>query len=310
MSDRYLPSIASLRAFEATARHLSFTRAAMELNLTQTAISHRIRSLEEVTGTRLFDRQGGSVRLTAMGRDYLETVRDALVALSLATSRMIDKQDANSLVIATHVNFGLKYLIPILRDFRAQHPQIRLRLITMASFDSAQRHDYDVAVRYGMGDWAGLVSTPLGAEYCFPVCSPAFRAEAGLKSPRDLAHCTIIRTESVLLGDDWPHWLEVAGAGDQVFADEIVCDFLYASAQAAACGLGVAMGRSSVVGEDLASGRLVAPFGLRLALGSGYHIVSTEEAAGRPAVGRFRNWLTERLERAMPLSGTGPSAPM
>lgn len=308
MSDRHLPSLAYLRAFEATARHLSFTRAGSELNLTQTAISHRIRSLEELMGTRLFDRDRGDVRLTAMGRDYLETVRTALATLSQATSRMIDRQNANSLAVATHINFGLKYLIPILGDFRRQHPGIALRLITLSSFEEAQlRHDHDVAIRYGSGGWPGTISAPLGGEECFPVCVPDLAA--GLASPADLARQTIIRTPSALFGDDWPQWLDAAGAWPAEFEDEIVCDFLYAAVEAACCGLGVAMGRSSVVSEDIARGRLVAPFTMRLPLASGYYIVMAEDVAKRPAVRAFRDWLRSHFPTAGSLSGTGPAAP-
>ncbi|HEV2508439.1 LysR substrate-binding domain-containing protein [Bosea sp. (in: a-proteobacteria)] len=308
MSDRYLPSLAYLRAFEATARHLSFTRAGVELNLTQTAISHRIRSLEELTGTRLFDRDHGEVRLTAMGRDYLETVRGTLSALSQATSRMIDRQNANSLAIATHINFGLKYLIPILPDFRRLHPRVALRLITVPSFEPAQRRpDHDVAIRYGAGEWPGMANYPLGGEECFPVCAPALAG--AIASLSDLPRQTIIRTPSALFGDDWPQWLEAVGARVTQFDDEIVCDFLYAAVEAASSGLGVAMGRSSVVGEDIARGRLVAPFAKRLPLASGYHLVIAEDAADRPAVRMFREWLVSRFPTFASVSGTGPPAP-
>lgn len=309
MGDRYLPSLSYLRAFEATARHLSFTRAALELNLTQTAVSHRIRNLEELTGTKLFDRQGGTVRLTERGREYLDTVRGALATISMATTRMIDRQNAKSLAVATHINFGLKYLIPALQSFRDLHPDISIRLITIPSFEALTRHDYDVAVRYGDGDWPGMTSAALGGETCFPVCSPAFLAGMPLPAAADLAACTVIRTSSVLFGDDWPQWLEAAGAGMLEFGDVIVCDSLYAAVEAGCCGLGIAMGRSSVVGEDIRRGRLVAPFEVRLALASGYHVVSPEESAERPAAAAFKNWLASRFTATPGIIETGPSEP-
>lgn len=297
MHNRYLPSVGYLLAFEAAARHLSFTRTAMELNITQTAVSHRIKALEEFVGARLFDRDTTSIRLTQWGHEYLETVREALASISIATSRIIDGQNENSLSIATHVNFGLNYLIPLLPAFRRAFPHVALRLATIPSFDDLERHDYDVGIRYGTGQWRGFISLlRLGDDESFPVCSPALlSAGACLKKPKDLESYAIIRTASQILGDDWPQWLEAANAKDVTLHNGIVCNQLYATVQAAIQGLGVAMGRTSVVSKEIEAGTLIAPFDIRLPLTTSSYVVSTPDKAVRPVVQHFTNWLTEQL---------------
>lgn len=292
----YLPSLASLRAFEATARHLSFTRAAIELNLTQTAVSHRIKSLEGLLGAKLFVREGGNVRLSDVGHEYLSSVRAAITTISSATGRAMDYDRANVLTVMCMVNFALKYLIPNLQDFRKKYPGITLRIGTVASFDSLIRHDYDVALRYGTGDWPGFMSQRIAPEECFPVCSPKLlKSGPRLRTPEDLRHHTVIRSASHLLGDEWSEWLDAAGIKKLVFSDEIMFDFLFASAQAAISGMGVVMGRTSVVSLDLEAGTLVEPFAIRVASASGYHVAAKHEVAHRPAVRLFSEWVLDRF---------------
>ena len=292
----YFPSLASLRAFEATARHLSFTRAAIELNLTQTAVSHRIKSLESLLGAKLFVRDGGNVRLSDVGHEYLNSVRSAIATISSATSRAMDYDRANVLTVMSMVNFALKYLIPNLQDFRAKYPGITLRIGTVASFDSLVRHDYDVALRYGTGDWPGFTSQRIAPEECFPVCSPQLlKSGRRLRTPEDLRHHTVIRSASHLLGDEWSEWLDAAGTKKLVFSDEIMFDFLFGSVQAAISGLGVVMGRTSVVSLELEAGTLIEPFSIRVESASGYHVAAKNEVISRPAVQLFSEWVLERF---------------
>ncbi|MCP3473316.1 LysR substrate-binding domain-containing protein [Bradyrhizobium sp. CCGUVB1N3] len=298
-----MPSTSYLLAFESAARHLSFTRTAMELNITQTAVSHRIKALEDFVGVRLFDRDTTFIRLTPWGHEYLETVRGALTAISGATSRLIDGQNENSLSITAHINFGLNYLIPLLPDFRKAFPKIALRVNTITSFDELERHDYDVAVRYGSGHWPGYVSCRLSHDECFPVCSPGLlKSGVVLTNPLDLNGAPIIRTASQILGDDWPQWLEAAEAKDVQLNDAIVCDRLFATVQAAVHGLGVAMGRASVVNNELATGALIEPFCIRLPLTTGAYITADVDKATRPVVQDFTNWLISRIGGHEPIS--------
>jgi len=292
-----LPSMSSLRAFEAAARHLSFTRAATELNITQGAISQRIKTLEDLLGTQLFLRDGNTISLTETGQEYLEPARAAITEVLVATDRAVGRQRGDVLTIGCLGTFALKCLIPNLKDFRARHPQIALRLRTLIPHDPQPVQHFDISIQYGLGDWPGLVSHRLGAEEIFPVCSPDLAARgAGLRRPSDLAGVPIIRTASpLILRDDWPFWLEAAGVPGLAFSEEINCDLLYPSYQAAIEGLGVALGRTAVVAKDLKEGRLVEPFSIRLRSPLGYHVVTTPERARLEKVTIFMGWMLGRF---------------
>lgn len=294
-----LPSIMSLRAFEAAARHQSFTRAAAELNLTQTAISHQIKNLEDLLRVPLFIRKRNVIRLTDVGHKYLDSVRVAITQITVATNRVVDANRGNVLNVACMTTFAVKCLIPHLKDFRQLHPDIQLRISTVVSFDLLQYHDYDVAIRYGTGEWRGFVAKKIAAEEVFPVCSPRLlKSGPKLRRPEDLRLHTVIRTSSFALRDEWPIWLEQAAVPDLEFADEIACDLLFPSIQAAVDGLGVVMGRTAVVSADLASGLLVEPFSIRLQSAACYHVVSPVERADMAMVKVFRDWIMNRLQNS------------
>ena len=286
------PTMASLLAFEAAARHLSLTRAAIELNITQSAVSQRIRTLESLLLAALFVREGNRIRLTEAAQAYLPAARAAISEIQTATDQAIDRQRGDLLTIACLGTFAIKCLIPAIGDFRRHHPGIALRIRTLLPHQPAGRHEYDLAIQYGAGDWPGMVSTRIGEEELFPVCSPALLNEGGLRGPRELARQTIIRTTSPFIPrDDWPLWLEAAGVPGLEFADELSCDLLYPSFQAAIEGLGVAMGRSAVVRADLEAGRLVAPFPVRLASPFSYYLLAPDDRTRLAKVGVFREWL-------------------
>jgi LysR family glycine cleavage system transcriptional activator len=291
----------SLRAFEAAARHQSFTRAAAELNLTQTAVSHQIKNLEDLLRVPLFTRERNAVRLTDAGHEYLNAVRAAITQITAATDRVVDSNRGNVLNVASLTTFAVKCLIPHLQDFRRRHPDIQLRIGTVVSFELLQHHDYDVAIRYGTGDWRGFVAHKIAPEEVFPVCSPRLlKSGPALRWPSDLRHHTVIRISSFALRDEWPTWLELAGIPDLEFADEIACDLLFPSIQAAVDGLGVVMGRSAVVAADMQAGTLVEPFSIRMPSTAGYHVVSPVGRADNRMVAIFRDWVLSRLQ----VSGT------
>ena len=182
-----MPSMMSLRAFEAAARHLSFTRAAIELNLTQTAISHQIKNLEDLLQVKLFVRSANMIALTEVGETYLRSVRAAILEISAATDRATDQSDENILTVQCLGLFAIKRLLPHLHDFRAQHPSIALKLRTIQIFENNFHHDFDVAIWHGAGDWMGMTSEKLAEEEVFPVCSPRILAEGlPIKMPEDL----------------------------------------------------------------------------------------------------------------------------
>lgn len=300
---RRLPSMSSLRAFEATARHLSFTRAATELNLTQGAVSHQIRNLEDLLGLKLFARDGNTIRITDAGQEYLASARIALTEMMVATDRAVDRQRGDILTVACLGTFSIKCLLPNLPDFAARHPKIGLKVRTLVPSVPMPSSDYDVSIQYGVKeDWPDLEAVKIAHEELFPVCAPALvSGPPGLAVPRDLAAHTVIRTASpLILRDDWPLWLEKAGIAGIDFAAEMTCDLLYPSYQAAIEGLGIAMGRSAVVAADIAAGRLVEPFRLRLPSALGYHLVMAPERAKLAKVRAFCDWALDRLDRGVP----------
>src|SRR3984957_14102281 len=206
-----LPSLNGLRAFEAAARHLSFTAAATELNVTQTAISHQIRRLEAELGIRLFVRQNRSLALTAEARDYLPGIRAAFNDLRLATDRLTRKENDRVLTVSTLASLAAKWLLPRLSTFQQAHPGIDVRITTSTSLVDFKSGDVDAAIRYGRGQWPGLRADWLMADQLFPVCSPALlEGDKPLRCPEDLANQTLLHTSSIY-DDDWRLWLTAAG---------------------------------------------------------------------------------------------------
>jgi LysR family transcriptional regulator, glycine cleavage system transcriptional activator len=287
-----LPSLNGLRAFEAAARHLSFTQAAAELNVTQTAISHQIRRLEEELGIRLFVRQNRALALTPKARDYLPGVRAAFNDLRLATDRLLRKDDDNVLTISTLASLAAKWLLPRLTAFQEAHPGIDVRITTSTGLVDFKGGDVDAAIRYGRGHWPGLRAEWLMADEVFPVCSPALLiGKRPLRRPEDLRdHVLLHNTNN---SDDWRLWLTASGLPADISKQPgITFDLILMTVQAAIDGIGIAMGRTSYVQDDIAKGRLVVPFEIALPADAGFYLVSPEATADPPKLRAFRNWLT------------------
>ncbi len=287
-----LPSLNGLRAFEAAARHLSFTLAASELNVTQTAISHQIRRLEEELGIRLFIRQNRALALTPEARDYLPGVRAAFNDLRLATDRLLRKDDDKVLTVSTLASLAAKWLLPRLTDFQEQHPGIDVRITTSTSLVDFQRDNVDAAIRYGRGQWPGLRADWLMADELFPVCSPSLlRGDKPLRRPEDLRSHTLLHTSNTN-SDDWRLWLTAAGLpADIARHPGITFDMIFMTIQAAIDGIGVAMGRTSYVQDDIAKGRLVVPFKIALPADAGFYLVAPDGRREAPKLAAFRQWV-------------------
>lgn len=285
-----LPSLNGLRAFEAAARHLSFTLAASELNVTQTAISHQIRRLEEELGIRLFIRQNRALALTPEARDYLPGVRAAFNDLRLATDRLLRKDDDKVLTVSTLASLAAKWLLPRLTDFQEAHPGIDVRITTSTSLVDFQRDNVDAAIRYGRGQWAGLRADWLMADELFPVCSPSLlRGDQPLRTPADLKDHVLLHTNST---DDWRLWLTAAGLPTDISRQPgVTFDMTFVTVQAAIDGMGVAMGRTSYVRDDITKGRLVVPFKIALPADAGFYLVSPEGRREAPKLAAFRQWM-------------------
>jgi len=287
-----LPSLNGLRAFEAAARHLSFTVAASELNVTQTAISHQIRRLEEELGIRLFVRKNRALALTPEARDYLPGIRAAFNDLRLATDRLLRRDDDHVLTVSTLASLAAKWLLPRLSVFQESHPGIDVRITTSTSLVDFRAGDVDAAIRYGRGNWAGVRSDWLMADEMFPVCSPALLGgDKPLRCPEDLAHHTLLHSSGGY-DDDWRLWLTAAGLPSNISKQPgLSFDLILLTVQAAIDGSGVAMGRTSYVEADIAKGRLVVPFKVTLPADAGFYLVSPEAKADPPKLRAFRQWL-------------------
>ncbi len=291
---RWLPSLNGLRAFEAAARHQSFTRAAEELNVTQTAVSHQIRTLEERLGLKLFDRRGRALQLTEAAKNYLPSVRSAFDELHDATERLIRRDGDATLTVSTLTSFAAKWLVPRLGGFQDLHPEISIRIMTSTASVDFDRDDVDVAIRYGRGDWPGLRVDRLIREDIFPVCSPKLLdGPHPLGRPDDLASHTLLHV--VGFRDDWQVWLTAAKVDGVDPSAGLRFDLIVNALQAAIDGLGVALGRTALVEGDLATGRLVAPFDISLPIEAAYYVVAPEQTADRPKIEAFRDWLITTL---------------
>ncbi len=294
---RQLPPLNALRAFEAAARHLSFTRAADELNVTQAAVSHQIKSLEAHLGLVLFQRRNRRLVLTEPGQSLLPAFGEAFDRLDAAI-RAVKRQDqAGMLTVATMDSIAAVWLMPKLRDFRDRHPGIDVRLATSDETVDYDSMGIDIGIRYGRGDWPGLRVEKMMAEEVFPVCAPALLEDGpSLKVPADLRRHTLIHEDLI---EDWPMWLAAAGVSDIdprrgpgfALGNHVL--------QAAIAGDGVALGRSVLVADALEQGTLVKPFDLALPATYAYYVVSSEAAAGRPKVRAFRDWVLAQAAETM-----------
>ena len=287
-----LPSLNGLRAFEAAARHLSFTNAASELNVTQTAISHQIRRLEEELGIRLFVRQNRALTLTPEARDYLPGVRAAFNDLRLATDRVLRRDNDHVLTVSTLASLAAKWLLPRLSAFQEAHPGIDVRITTSTGLVEFASGDVDAAIRYGRGHWPGVRADWLMADELFPVCSPALlQGDKPLRCPEDLANFTLLHSSGGY-DDDWRLWLTAAGLPANISKQPgVTFDLIFRTVQAAIDGIGVALGRTSYVEADIAKGRLVVPFKIALPTDAGFYLVSPQERADPPKLRAFRQWL-------------------
>jgi LysR family transcriptional regulator, glycine cleavage system transcriptional activator len=288
-----LPSLTGLHTFEVAARHLSFTLAAAELNVTQTAISHQIRRLEEQLGIPLFIRRNRGLALTREAQDYLPAIRSAFEDLRRATDRLRRANRDGLLTVSTTASLATKWLVSRVAAFQDANPGIEVRITTSAHLVDFHRDEVDVAVRYGRGSWPGLRADWLMAEQIFPVCSPALiGGRRPLRRPEDLAHHTLLHT--MVSREDWQLWLTASGLPLSIATRRgLMFDQGFMAVQAAVEGLGVALGRTRLVEVDIVAGRLLAPFDMVLPQDAGYYVVTPEATADAPKIALFRQWLVQ-----------------
>ncbi|MER9543735.1 transcriptional regulator GcvA [Mesorhizobium sp. M0437] len=294
---RKLPPLTTLPSFEAAARLLSFSKAAEELHVTHGAISRAIKNLEDQLGVQLFERGTRSVSLTAVGEPYARAVREALAQLATATAAATARYSSSTLNVSTSDGFAGRWLVPRLYRFHRAHGDIDVRVSTSGKLTNFLGDGIDVAVRYGSGNYPGLMSEFLTGEEVFPVCSPKLLEGAHpLRTPQDLKHHTLIRDSFPI---DWATWLASAGVEGVDPQSGITFDSATFAMESAAQGEGVVLGRTMLVAADLAAGRLVRPFGHALKSPSSFYFVYPPEAIRQRKVKAFRDWLLSEVTPQM-----------
>ncbi|PWR23191.1 transcriptional regulator GcvA [Zavarzinia compransoris] len=289
-----LPPLNSLRLFEAAGRHLSFKAAAGELNVTPSAVSHGIQTLEDWLGVTLFARGHRSLILTGAGAYYLPRIRDILETLARATEGVPGRHPSGRLTVSTTPTFALRWLMPRLPGFNARHPEIEVTLDTAHRRMEFPRDGIDVAIRLGDGQWPDLYATCLVVEDLVPVCAPALAA--GIRSASDLAGQTLLHVVSI--AEDWEAWARLAGVGGLDLHRGLRFDTIQMALEAAARGLGIAMGHLPLADEDLAGGRLVPVLGPPRRGRMGYWLVAGRDSLSRPEVAAFRTWVRGEMKAA------------
>jgi LysR family glycine cleavage system transcriptional activator len=288
-----LPPIAFLRAFSRAAQTLSFKEAAADLNLSPSAVSRQIQSLEAHLGVMLFRRLNPGLEITADGRRYLEAVNRVLGELWRAQEGFT-VSPSGPLRVSALESFTESWLIPHLSDFERLHPGIELRIEATLRYADFDRDPVDVAIRFGTGPWADLHSEPIVDLTYFPVCSPMLvTGDSPLRDPGDLRSHTIIHVSQT--PDAWNEWLRQAGVPELRPRRSVTYDHLAIALSAAEAGHGVALSSEFLCAQRLATGRLCAPFELRARSASTYHLVCRVEGLEDPRIVALRDWLVEAL---------------
>jgi DNA-binding transcriptional LysR family regulator len=308
---RPLPPLNSLRAFEAAARHLSFTRAAEELHVTQAAISHQIKGLEERLGLPLFRRLPRRLLLTEEGQTLLPELRDAFNRIAQAIERIGARGQGGTLTVSSMTTIVMSWLLPRLPRFQAAHPEIDVRMVTSQNLVDFTREDVDVAIRFGGGKWPGLKAERMFGEVLTPLYGKQLVGK--IATLEDLRHVPLIRTTEEL---EWPTWFAAAGMTDVDTIRGPIFDSTRIAAQAAIDGLGVVMAPPTLFKDDLAQGRLFQPFELTVSTGKSHWLVVPEAWAERPKIKSFRNWVFSEIAREaavsdaqIPVPGRGKAEP-
>ena len=280
-----LPPLHDLIAFEAAARLASFLKASEELHLTQSAVSHRIKSLEEFLGVPLFIRINRNIALTTHGERYLADVRDTLTRLEAATSKLTGGA-RQTLRISAAPALGAKWLVGKLASFQRAHPEIDLAVSSSYDIELIRRGEADIGIRYGSEDWGGLKALKLADETLFPVASPAYSASiGGLKEPADLQRATLLRHPHLF----WKPWFEAAGLDWPEPSSGPVYDDAMMMYEAVAAGHGVALTLKTLF-DAQAGSTLIKPFALEV-WDRAYYIVLAPDAVDKPLTRLFTDWL-------------------
>ncbi|HUK04040.1 MAG TPA: transcriptional regulator GcvA [Burkholderiales bacterium] len=297
-----LPSLDLLKGFEAAARLLSFTKAGEELYLSQSAVSRQIQELEEQLGVRLFERRHRALALTEAGQTLYAAAAQALATMRAVTDRLRAARGRRTLSVTTTQSFASLWLIPRLAGFTGRHPELDVRISAESRVLDLERDGLDLAIRHGPAKMAGTGAVRLFGERMFPVCSPKLLEDKGrpLREPVDLRHHVLLHYDDPDGRHPWLHWktwLEIERLPDLRPAGSLVFSGYEQIIPAAIAGHGVALGRSPLVREAMASGELVAPFKRSSDPARAYYAVVSAHAEGRPEVADFIAWLKDESKK-------------
>ena len=294
MKQKTLPPLNWLRAFEVSARCLNFTHAAEELFLTQGAVSQQIRQLESPLGVALFKRLPRGLGLSEEGQAYLPVVQDAITRLAVGTNEIFGQHKRRPIKVRGSLAFFVHWLAPKLQAFSQAHPHVDIRYISNIWVKELDGED-DMEIRWGHGQWPGLVSQRLTWDTLFPVCSAGLMAKSPLTVPADVSNHPLLH----VLGyeEGWGYWLNMVGAHSVDFSTGMQFDTLISTLRMAELGQGIALARSSMVDEMLRDGRLVEPFTQRIDASESFYLVRDSGAEQHPDAAIFSTWLVEQAHR-------------
>jgi DNA-binding transcriptional LysR family regulator len=301
MARAAIPSLDLLEGFEAAARHLSFTKAGEELYLTQSAVSRQIKELEEQLGVQLFERRHRALALTEAGQQFYAATAQVLTTMRSATERLRTASGRKRpLSVTTTHSFAALWLIPRLAGFTRTHPGVDVRITADTRVQDLERDGLDLAIRHGPAALAGPNAVRLFGERVFPVCSPKLLKTNPLREPADLKNHCLLQYDDPDVRHPWLHWktwLEIAGIADLRPAATLSFSGYEQIIPAAVAGHGVALGRTPLVKDLLASRQLIAPFKSSADPARAYFVITSQSAASRPEVAEFVEWLKEEARR-------------
>ena len=295
---RPLPPLNALRAFEATARHLSFSKAAEELHVTPAALSHQIRGLEDLLGLKLFHRRARAIELTEPARLIYPGIRTGFETIREAVDRLDRGQQDRVLVVSATPGFTAKWLVPRLYRFLARHPDIEPRITASVGYANFTSDGVDVGIRLSSGVHPDLYVEKLSDEWLLPLCSPRLiDGEEPLRTPRDLARFPLIQVDLPGVVPTWADWLRMAGVDGIDSARGMRLNVADHALDAASEGMGVVLAYKLVAARDIQLGRLVSPFGPEMPVpGRAYYFACAKGQEKRAPVKAFRDWVFAEIE--------------
>lgn len=294
MADRKLrlPPFAALRAFYAAATHRRFRDAADSLGVTESAISHQLKRLEDFVHVALIDRSGSRARLTDAGRRYLQQIEPALLQIQSATDEILPTSGRSIVRLTLPPSLAANWLIPRLGTFEREHPEIDLQLLTSTRVVDLKRDQVDLAIRHGKGTWPGTAATFLLEEAALPVCAPGYLVgEQPEAAPEAFASARIIISAN--FPDEWEEWARARDFALPSAIETITLEAQEQALQLAQNGYGIAMGRRPVVDDWLSSARLIAPFGAADPTGAAYYLCKPLSTSLAVPVRRAERWLSK-----------------